>query len=158
MSPAPSAEKPLAGLEEIKKNYPASSAALMPALYEARRQFGWLSPEALSAVADALNLPKAAVRSTASFYGMFNQGKTGRHLVRICTNVACMVLGAGSVLEKLEARYGLTPGGTSRDGRFSLAVTECIGACDKGPAMLVDDDMHTDLTGERITEVLERYE
>ncbi|MDA8325419.1 MAG: NAD(P)H-dependent oxidoreductase subunit E [Nitrospiraceae bacterium] len=151
-------EGPLAGLEEIKKQYPTERAALMPALHAAQREFGWLSHEALAAVASRLNLPEATVRSTASFYSMFQGKNTGRHAVRICTNVACMVLGAEGLLDVLNGLYGLAPGQTSPDGRFSLEVMECIGACDKGPSMLVNEDLHTDLSAEKIIEVLETYE
>ena len=147
----------VARIEDIKKKYPTGRAALLPALYEAQKEFGWLSPEALTAVAGHLNLPPVVVRSTATFYSMYKHKEMGRHLIQLCTNVSCMVLGAESLLELLNGRYSLTPGGTSPDGRFSLVVMECIGACDKGPAMLVNEDFHTDMTRENIIKVLEGY-
>lgn len=147
----------LGGLEQIKARYPDGRAAVLPALYSAQREFGWLSQEALEAVARGLNIPKALVRGVATFYSMYRHEPKGRHLVQLCTNVSCMILGAESLLELLKNRYGLEPGGTSADGRFSLVVMECIGACDEAPAMLVNEDFHSGLTAENINGIMESY-
>jgi len=147
----------MSSLEEIKSKYPDPRSALLPALYLAQKELGWLSPEALSQVAKTLNLPEAAVRGTATFYSMFRQVEVGRHLIQLCTNVSCMILGAERLVEWLETRYGLVPNGTTSDGRFSLVVMECIGACGTGPAMLVDTDFHEDLTEDNLEGILERY-
>ena len=149
--------KSAALLEEIRKKYPTGRAALMPALYVAQEEFGWLRPGALKAVAEFLGLPEMAVRSTATFYSMYRHREAGRNVIRLCTNVSCMVLGASTLKEVLESAYGLTPGGTSPDGRFSLEVADCIGACGKGPAMLVNDDLHTGLDPKNILGILENY-
>jgi NADH-quinone oxidoreductase E subunit len=147
----------LKDLEEIKATYPDGRAAVLPALYSAQREFGWLSQEALEAVAQGLNIPKALVKGVATFYSMYRHEPKGRHLVQLCTNVSCMILGAESLLDLLKNKYGLEPGGTSADGRFSLVIMECIGACDEAPAMLVDEDFHSGLTGENIGGILEGY-
>ncbi len=155
--PQPFSPKSVALLEEIRKKYPTGRAALMPALYVAQEEFGWLRPEALKAVAEFLGLPEMTVRSTATFYSMYRHRKAGRNVIRLCTNVSCMVLGAGTLKGVLGNVYGLAPGGTSPDGRFSLEVADCIGACGKGPAMIVNDDLHTGLDAKKILEVLENY-
>ncbi len=147
----------LTRLEEIKKKYPDKRAALMPALYIAQDEFGWLRPEALKAVAQYLELPEMTVRSTATFYSIYKHEQAGRNMVRLCTNVSCMVLGASTLKGTLETLYGLAPGGTSPDGRFQLEIGECIGACDRGPAMLVNDDLHTELDTKKLIQVLESY-
>ena len=147
----------LALLNEIKTKYPTGRAAIMPALYVAQEEFGWLMPEALKAVADCLELPEMTVRSTATFYSMYRHRKAGRNVIRICTNVSCMVLGARTLKGVLEGLYGVAPGGVSPDGRFSLEIADCIGACGSGPAMLVNDDLHTGLDAKKIIEVLENY-
>lgn len=140
----------------IKREH-GPGASLVPALHAAQRRFGWLSPETLSLVADALDLPEAKVRGVASFYSMFRLAPVGRHVIQLCTNVACMLMGAEQLLDLLRSRYGLEPDGTTQDGRFSLVVMECIGACDAAPAMLVDEDLHENLTAERVQEILEGY-
>jgi len=145
------------GLEEIRGRYPSRRAALLPALYAAQAEFGWLSREALEAVSAELNLPRALVRGVATFYAMYNHAPRGRHLIQLCTNVACMVMGAETLVEGLRSKYGLEPGGTTADGRFSLVIMECIGACDVAPAMLVNGDFHSGLTQESLEKILESY-
>jgi NADH-quinone oxidoreductase E subunit len=151
-------ESVLNEIEQIKGRYPEREGALLPSLYIAQREYGWLSHEAILDVAAALNLPEAMVRGTASFYDMFRDRPMGRHLIQLCTNVSCMILGAERLADFLRNQYGLEPGGTTEDGRFSLVIMECIGACGNAPAMLVDTDLHHDLNEERIKEILEGYE
>ncbi len=150
-------EPALKEIEEIKARYPSPESAVVPALYIAQREFGWLSHEAMQCVADALNVPEAKVRGTASFYSMFKHKQMGRHLIQLCTNVSCMILGAERLVDFLKSKYGLEPGSTTEDGRFSLVIMECIGACGGAPAMLVNEDSHDNLTEERIEEILNRY-
>ncbi len=144
-------------IQQAVKRYPDRRAALLPALYAAQAEFGYLSQEAYEAVAEILNLPKATVKGVATFYSMYKKKPMGRHLIQLCTNVACMVMGAETLLERLKDRYGLEPGGTTEDGRFSLVIMECIGACDRAPAMLVNTDFHADLNEDNIFEILEQY-
>ena len=144
-------------IEDIKAKYPDSRGALLPALYIAQKELGWLSLDAIKAVADALNLPEADIRGTASFYSMFRLKPAGRNLIQLCTNVSCTILGAERLQDLLNDRYGLLPGGTTGDGRFSLVIMECIGACGTAPAMLVNTDFHENLTGHNIAEILEKY-
>ncbi len=144
-------------VREIVRKYPERRGALLPALHLAQKEYGWLSPEAMKEVSRALNLPEATVKGVATFYAMYRRVPAGRHLIQICTNVACMIFGAERLVDLLKERYGLEPGGTSEDGRFSLMIMECIGACDRAPAMLVNEDYHPDLNEERIMTILEGY-
>lgn len=150
-------ETVLREIDDIRVKYPDRRSALLPSLYIAQREFGWLSHEAMQCVAAALNLPEADVRGTASFYAMFRTSPVGRHLIQLCTNVSCMIMGAEKLVEFIGRKYGVQPGGTSADGRFSLVIMECIGACGTAPAMLVNTDFHDGLSSERIEEILERY-
>ncbi len=144
-------------IEDIRTKYPNARAALLPTIYVAQREFGWLSSEAYDAVADLLNVPKATVRGVATFYAMYKQKPMGRHLIQLCTNVSCMILGAERLVDFLKITYGVEPGGVSPDGRFSLVIMECIGACGTAPAMLVNDDFHDNLTEKKLQEILEKY-
>ena len=150
-------ETVLKEIDEIKGRYPDSRSALLPSLYVAQREFGWLSHEAMSYVARTLNLPEAMVRGTASFYSMFKHKEAGRHLIQLCTNVSCMILGAERLVDFLRTKYGIEPDNTTQDGRFSLVIMECIGACGTAPAMLVNTDFYDSLTEQRIEEILEAY-
>jgi len=144
-------------LNEIRKRYPDRRAALLPALHIAQREFGWLNDEALRSVAKMLDLTEAEVKGTASFYSMYRFRPMGRHIIQLCTNVSCMILGAERLIDFLKNRYGLEPDGTTEDGRFSLVIMECIGACGTAPAMLVNNDFYDNLTEKRIEEILEKY-
>lgn len=144
-------------IEEIKARFPNPRSAVLPALYLVQKEYGWLSPEALSHVAKTLNVPESAVRGTATFYAMFRNRAVGRHLIQLCTNVSCMILGAEKLVDWLKNRYGLEPGGTTPDGRFTLIIMECIGACGTAPAMLVDTDFYENLTEKTLEPILEGY-
>jgi NADH-quinone oxidoreductase E subunit len=144
-------------IDGIRAKYPDRRSALLPSLYIAQREFGWLSNEAMLYVSKTLNLPEAEVRGTASFYSMFRHKPVGRHLIQLCTNVSCMILGAEKLADFIAVKYGVQPNSTSQDGRFSLVIMECIGACGTAPAMLVNTDFYDSLTEERIIEILERY-
>lgn len=150
-------ESALKEIEAVKVKYPDIRSALLPSLYIAQRDFGWLSPEAITSVAKALNLTEAMVRGTASFYSMFRHREVGRNLIQICTNISCMILGAERLVDFLKNSYGVEPGGTSSDGRFSLVIMECIGACGTAPAMLVNTDYYDNLSEKRLEEILEQY-
>jgi NADH-quinone oxidoreductase E subunit len=150
-------ETALREIEEIRGNFPEPRSALIPALYIAEREFGWLSAAALLSLAEVLSLPPAVVRGTATFYHLYRHRKMGRHLIQLCTNVSCMILGAEQLQELLKQKYGLEPGGTTGDGRFSLLIMECIGVCEGAPAMQIDTDLYQDLTEERIDEILSSY-
>ncbi len=137
--------------------YPDCKGALLPSLYIAQKEFGWLSPDAYAAVSTTLVIPKATVRSVGSFYTMLRNRPMGRNVIRLCTNVACMILGAERLQDLLKNKYGLEDGGTTPDKRFSLVIMECIGMCGNAPAMLVNDDTYGDLTEQTIEEILAKY-
>ncbi len=144
-------------IEEIRAKYPSARAALLPAVYVAQREFGWLSPEAYKAVSTMLGIPAAVVRGVGSFYAMYKHAPAGRNIVQLCTNVSCMILGAERLVDFLKNKYGLEPGGTTADKKFSLVIMECIGACGTAPAMLVNDDFYENLTEKYIEEILTKY-
>jgi NADH-quinone oxidoreductase E subunit len=150
-------EKIVIEINRINSKYQDKRSSLLPALYIVQREYGWISPDAMAAVGEILDIPKAAVKGVSSFYSMFIHKPMGRHLIQLCTNVACMIMGAERLVDILQERYGLEPNGTTSDGRFSLVVMECIGACGTAPAMLVDTDFYDNLTEENIIEILERY-
>jgi len=150
-------ETVLKEITEISDRYPDRKSALLPSLYIAQREFGWLSDEAMESVSKALNVPEAMVRGTASFYSMYRHKPVGRHVIQLCTNVSCMIFGAEKLVDFLGSKYGVHPDSTGQDGRFSLVIMECIGACGTAPAMLVDTDFHDSLSEKRIEEILEQY-
>ncbi len=118
--------------------YPQSRSALIPILHIAQEQDGWLTPDGMAHIGELLDLDPAEVYGTASFYDMFFTHPVGRHLVSVCTNLACLLNGADELLEHAEARLGVAPGGTTADGEFTLEEVECIAFCGAAPCLAVN--------------------
>jgi NADH-quinone oxidoreductase subunit E len=126
-------------VQELRALYPPGArSAVLPALRLAQERYGWLSPEALREVADALGETPAYCESVASFYDMFHLAPVGEHLVEVCTNVSCALVGAQQVLEALESELGVRAGETTADGRVTLRTIECAGGCGWGTVVAVD--------------------
>jgi NADH-quinone oxidoreductase subunit E len=124
---------------ELAAQYPDSRSAVLPALRLAQeRHDGWLPTEAFHEVADALGLTPAYCRAVASFYDMFHLEPVGRHVVEVCTNVSCALVGAQAVLEAFEAELGVRSGETTADGAVTLRAIECAGGCGWGTVVTVD--------------------
>jgi NADH-quinone oxidoreductase subunit E len=125
-------------IQEVADRYPVRRSAIMPALHLAQERYGWLPRDALREVADALELTPAYCQAVASFYDMYHLEPVGRHVIDVCTNVSCALLGAQQVVEAFEDALGTPAGETSRDGAFSLRTVECYGGCGWGPVVAVD--------------------
>jgi NADH-quinone oxidoreductase subunit E len=126
-------------IQAIADQYPVRRSAIMPALHLAQERYdGWLPPEALREVADALDLTPAYVQAVASFYDMYHLEPVGRHEIAVCTNVSCALEGAQDVLEAFERELGVTAGGTTEDGEFTLRSFECLGGCGWATVVAVD--------------------
>jgi NADH-quinone oxidoreductase E subunit len=125
-------------IQEIAAGYPLSRSAVLPALRLAQEQYGWLSPDALREVADALDLTPAYCQAVASFYDMFHMKPVGRHLIEVCTNISCALVGAQQVLEAFESELGVRTGETSEDGEVTLRALECAGGCGWGTVVAID--------------------
>jgi len=125
-------------IQEIAAGYPQGRSAVLPALRLAQEQYGWLSPDALREVADALDLTPAYCQAVASFYDMFHMKPVGRHLVEVCTNISCALVGAQQVLEAFESELGVRTGETTEDGDVTLRALECAGGCGWGTVVAID--------------------
>ena len=124
--------------EERAKYPPDSRSAVMPALRLAQEEYGWLSPDALREVADALDVTPAYCTAVASFYDMFHLEPVGAHTVEVCTNVCCGLVNAQAVLEAFEGELGIGPGETTGDGAITLRAVECLGGCATPTIVAVD--------------------
>ena len=120
---------------------------------------GYLTKEAMDAVADYLKLPVIQVYEVATFYSMFQTKPVGRHNVAICTNISCMLRGADDIVDYVEAKLGVKLGDNTADGRIYLKrEEECLAACCGAPMMMVDHKYHEDLTKEKVDEILDALE
>jgi len=147
-----------ARIHNLKAKYPSARSALLPALAAAQREHGWLSPEVMAEVAEVMELPPVEVASVASFYTLFNRRPVGRHLIQVCTNISCSLLGAEHIVEHLKKKLGIEVGETTPDGKFTLLEVECLGSCGTAPVMQVDETYYERLTPEKVNEVLSELE
>ncbi len=146
----------LAEYEAAVRRYPERRAALMPVLWLAQREFGYLSDQVMVYVAGLLGLPPAWVASVASFYTMYYKRPMGRHHLQVCVSLPCALVGAERIRDCVSRRLGIDIGETTSDGRFSLSAVECLASCGTGPMMQVNDDYHENLDEARSLALIDR--
>ena len=143
-------------IRAVAAQYPQSRSAILPALRIAQeRHGGWLPAEAFDEVGEALGLTPAYCKSVASFYDMFHLAPVGRHMVEVCTNVSCALLGAREVLERFEEELGVAVGQTSDDGFVTLRPVECLGGCGWATIVSVDHDYRRSVTPDQVPAIVE---
>ena len=145
-------------IEEIKAlpaNYPQPRSAVMPALDLAQEELGHLTPEAMTEVAEALQLDPGYVEGVATFYSLFHLDPVGKHHFYVCTNLSCTLRGANDIVDHLKRQIGVKgPDEISEDGLFSYEEVECLGACEKAPMMRFEHKYHYDLTNEKVDQLV----
>lgn len=139
----------------LQAMYPERRAALLPALHMAQEAFGHISLEVEEYVAGLFDLPPAHVHEAVTFYTLYFTKPVGRHMVSVCHNLSCHLLGAQGVVSYLEEKLGIDVGGTTPDGRVTLLTVECLCACEMAPMMQVDDRYEGHLTKDRIAQILD---
>lgn len=127
----------------------AGRERMIQLLTKVNTELGWVPPEAMKDIAEALDVSAAEVYSVVSFYSFLSAEPRGRYILRVCDTVSCVMKGQKEVLQALKDELGIEEGETTADGRFTLETTACIGLCDQAPAMLVNNEPHTLLTPEK---------
>jgi NADH-quinone oxidoreductase subunit E len=141
-------------IRDVAAEYPDQRSAILPALRLAQEEHGWLPPEALREVAEGLELTPADCEAVASFYDMFHLAPVGRHLVEVCTNISCALVGAQQVLEAFESELDVRVGGTTENGEVTLRVMECAGGCGRAPVVVVDHRYREPVRPEDVTGIV----
>jgi len=143
-------------VQKLKKRYPDPISAVMPALQVAQAENGgWLSPDAIREVADALELTPAYCLSIASFYDQYHLEPLGRTHVEVCTNVSCGLAGAQQVVEAFERELGISAGSTSEDGAYTLGTIECLGGCGWATVVAVNNRHRLRVQAEDVAGIVE---
>ena len=142
-------------IQGFAAGYPDSRSAVMPALRAAQERYGWLSPDALREVADALELTPAYCKAIATFYDMYHLEPVGEHVVEVCTNLACALVGAQRVVDAFESELGVTAGETTEDGKITFRTIECAGGCGYAPVVVVDSRYHEPVAPEDVPALVE---
>lgn len=141
--------------------YPSEwkQSAVMPALTLVQEaNGGWLTPELMDEVAAYLDMPPVAVYEVATFYSMYDLEPVGRHKVGVCNSVSCMLCGSEDLIHHVERKYGVRPGETTADGRFTFKEVECLGACRHAPAVLIGKTYHENLSAEALDKLIEELD
>jgi NADH-quinone oxidoreductase E subunit len=145
-----------ARVQKLRKQYPDPTSAVLPALRLAQEEHGgWLSPEAIREVADALELTPAYCVSIASFYDQFYLEPVGRTRIEVCTTVSCALSGAQQVVEAFERELGISAGSTSEDGSFTLGTIECLGGCGWATVVAIDNRHRLRVSAEDVPAIVE---
>lgn len=146
-----------AKLEEICGRYPAEQrrSAVLAALHLVQRQQGWVSRNAIKAVAEVIRITTAEVEDVVSYYTMFYTKPVGKQVIQVCRTLSCALHGAERVTEEIEKTLGIHVGETTADGQFTLVEVECLGACDRAPVVGVNDDWHEHQQPEAVKTMLD---
>jgi NADH:ubiquinone oxidoreductase subunit E len=130
---------------------------LLVLLEREQSRSGCLSRKTIAELAASLGLSIGEVYGVASFYSFLSVEPKGRNVIRVCKSLPCYLKNSQTIIESVRKAIGIKPGETTPDGRFSFELTNCIGACDRAPAMMINDDVHVDLTPGKIAKILEGY-
>ena len=138
--------------------YPSRRAAVKSALRYCQEEVGWVSNGVVTAVATHLGLEPIEVYEVATFYDMFYTEPGGRHRIRVCTNVSCMLRGAETIVSHLKEKLGIKVGETSPDGRITLLEAECLGACGGAPMLVCGNQYFENLTTDKLDALLDQLD
>ena len=147
-----------AKLLEVIAKYSGQKGALMPIMQEAQEIYGYLPYQVQKIISDETGIPIEKIYGVATFYAQFSMSPKGKYVVAVCLGTACYVKGSGAILEEVEKVLGIEDGGCTPDGKFSIEVCRCVGACGLAPVMIVGGDVYGKLTPDKVADILAKYE
>ncbi len=144
-------------IEKLVEKYGKKRESLLPILQGVVAEKRYLTEDTMLEIAKALDISGAEVYGTASFYSFFDLEPRGKNIIRVCKTIVCDMKGKTEVLNTIKECLGIGVGETTPDGMFTLVQTNCIGQCDKAPAMLINDEVYSDLTADKVRTILKEY-
>ncbi len=146
-------------IEKLKssRKYLYNGSYILPALWIAEKNFSAITPEIMRTIADVLGVRLIEVEEAAEFYAMFHTKPKGKYIIRVCTNLSCMLRGGEEILEKFCDLLGISPGETTEDGLFTIEAFECMGLCDGAPAVTVNEERFLNVTPEEVPKILKKF-
>ena len=147
-----------AKLLEVIAKYKGMKGALMPIMQEAQEIYGYLPYQVQKIISDETGIPIEKIYGVATFYAQFSMSPKGKYVVAVCLGTACYVKGSGAILEEVEKCLGIEDGGCTPDGKFSIEVCRCVGACGLAPVMIVGGDVYGKITPDMVEGILAKYE
>lgn len=145
-------------IEEEIKIFPDKKAACIEALKIVQKHHNWVSDESVKDIAEILEMTPDEVDGVTTFYNLIFRRPVGRHVILVCNSVSCWIMGYEQIKRDLQEKLKIKYGETTEDKKFTLLPVPCLGACDHAPAILIDNDLHQDITKENISKILEGYE
>lgn len=140
------------------QQYPFKQGACIEALKIVQQRRGWISDESIKEIAEHLEMSPDQLDSVATFYNLIFRKPVGEHVILICDSVSCWICGYETIKARIEERLGIELGQTTEDNRFTLLPIQCLGTCDRAPALMIDDDLFRDLDLQRLEEILTQYQ
>jgi NADH-quinone oxidoreductase subunit E len=151
------AEKHKDRIEKILAKYPDKRSAVMPVLYVAQQEYGWVTPESIDEVADICELDPTQVKSIAGFYTMYRETPKGKYWLQVCTDLPCALMGADKFHHDLLDYLGIEEGGTTADGLFTAEHVMCLAACNKAPMLQCNFHFHENLDMDKMKALIEQW-
>ncbi len=145
-------------VDKILASYTGEKANLIPILQQAQQAIGYLPEEAMSRIAQFVNVPECSVFGVATFYAQFQLLPRGRNIIRVCRGTGCYVRGAPRLIDELEKLLGIKEGETTPDMEYTLETVACFGSCALAPVMVVNDKVYGRMTPDKIKDILGRLE
>jgi NADH-quinone oxidoreductase E subunit len=144
-------------MRDLAARYPVARSAIMPALYIAQQEEGYITQEALQAVAETIGLTVDDVESVATFYTMYYQQSPGKKVIKVCTSISCYLRGCDALVSRLEQRLGIKRGETSVDGNYTLLTAECLASCGTAPVLQINDEFVENVTLEMADALVDEW-
>lgn len=151
------AEKYAERIDKVFAKYPTKRSAVMPLLYIAQEEYGWITPESLVEVAELCDLDPTQVRSIAGFYTMYSEKPKGKYWLQVCTDLACALRGADEFHHQLLDQLGIEEGETTDDGLFTVEHVMCLAACDKAPMLQCNFHYYENLDLDKVNALIEQW-
>jgi NADH:ubiquinone oxidoreductase subunit E len=147
-----------AELKQFIADHKDTKGPLMPVMQKAQELFGYLSLETQQVIAEGLDVPVTEVYGVATFYAQFSLEPKGEYIISICTGTACYVKGAQALVDETEKLLGISCGQTTKDGKFTLEGTRCLGCCGLAPVLVVNEDVYGRISAQDVKGILEKYQ
>src|SRR5262245_17441759 len=144
-------------IEELLTRYPTKQAALLPVLWIAEREFGYIAPEVMELVAKRLDVSPAHVYGVVTFYTMYQEEPAAKFHIQVCQTLPCAMMGCDKIIAHLETKLGIKAGEKTKDGRFKLSTVECLASCGTAPAMRVNETYYENLTEAEVDRLIEGF-
>ncbi len=141
-------------IREMVRDADGSRGELIPLLQKVQSEFGYISQEAVEAIAEEMSLSESRIYGVATFYSEFRLQRPGEHRVKVCMGTSCYLRGGKVLMERTVQTLGIRPGETTPDGKFSLERVACVGCCARSPVVVVDDEVHAKVSSSKLDRIV----